>query len=136
MSARRNIATFAASALIACAAANVTSAQTPVTPGLVYVLHSTPAGNCPSLDWHLVVGTNDTVTGMIGWNDMKSIAHLNGTITPDHTFKMDATEVGGAGRTAVVEGKVIPGWFLASIKGPGIDCQDIKVGVWVPKPQG
>jgi hypothetical protein len=133
MSTGRTFATFAVSSFIVCAAANVASAQ---TPGTVYVLHSAPAGSCPSLDWHVVMGTNDTLTGMLGWNDMKSMARLDGTITSDKTFKMDAKEVGGAGKTAIVEGKVIPGWFLASIKGPGIDCEGIKVGVWVPKPQG
>ena len=46
-------------------------------PG-VYVLHSKPEGGCPALDWHVTVGPNHELSGVIGWDNMKSIARLSG----------------------------------------------------------
>jgi hypothetical protein len=42
----------------------------------VYVLHSKPQGGCPALDWQVTVGPNHELSGVIGWNDMKSIARV------------------------------------------------------------
>jgi hypothetical protein len=129
MNAGRTVAAFAAGAFILGVTGGVASAQ---TAGYVYVLHSVPTGSCPALDWHVVMSADNTLSGMIAWDNMKSIARVEGSITADKTFHMDAKEIGGAGKTAVVDGKLIPGWLVASVSGPGIDCKDIKIEVLRP----
>jgi hypothetical protein len=129
MNAGKTVVAFAASAFIWVAAGGAASAQ---TAGIVYVFHSAPAGTCPALDWHIVMSDDNTLSGMIAWDNMKSMARVEGPITMEKAFHLDAKEIGGAGKTAVVDGKLIPGWLLASIKGPGIDCQNIKIAVFRP----
>ena len=126
MTSGRIIATLAASALIAGAVGSAAFAQ---SPGL-YVLHSAADGSCPALDWHVIVGADNAVSGMIAWNDMKSVARVDGTLTADKAFHLDAKEIGGAGKTAVIDGTLIPGWLQASIKGPGVDCANIKIALF------
>lgn len=126
------IAALAAGALIAGATSYVASAQ---SPGAVYVFHSAPAGTCPSLDWHVVVGANNALSGMIAWDDMKSMARATGSIGSNKTFHMDAKEVGGT-KTATIDGQVgSDGWLTANIMGQGIDCKGIKVAIWRPTSQ-
>jgi hypothetical protein len=127
MTCGRIIATLAASALIAGAVGSAAFAQ---NPGQLYVLHSAPDGSCPALDWHVVVGADNTVSGIIAWNDMKSVAHVQGTLTAEKAFHLDATEIAGGGKTAVIDGTLIPGWLQASIKGPGVDCANIKIALF------
>jgi hypothetical protein len=123
------VVAFAAGAFILSAAGSVASAQ---TAGIAYIFHSAPTGSCPALDWHVVMSDDHTLLGMIAWDNMKAMARVEGPITAEKTFHLDAKEIGGAGKTAVVDGKLIPGWLLASIKGPGIDCKDIQIAVWRP----
>ena len=63
--------------------------------GGVYILHSPPQGTCPELDWHVVVGVNGSLAGMISWDDMKSLAqslgHLENT---DQNFSFDRNRGG------------------------------------------
>ena len=129
MNAAPTITALAAGAFILTATGNAASAQ---TAGIVYIFHSAPTGSCPVLDWHVVVSNDHTLSGMIAWDNMKSMARVEGPITAEKTFHLDAKEIGGAGKTAVVDGKLIPGWLLASIKGPGFDCKDIQIAVWRP----
>src|ERR1700739_3959717 len=113
-----------ATGVLAIAATYGVAAAQPVAAGRVYAFHSKAAGGCPVLDWHVVVGANNALTGMISWDGMKSMAKVTGAIGPDRTFKMSATEVGGAGRTAAVDGQVrADGWLLANVKGPNVDCK-------------
>ena len=127
----RWITAIAVGALSASAACGMAWAQASV--GSVYVFHSKAMGGCPSLDWHVVVGPNNTLAGMIAWDDMKAMAHATGTMGGGK-FTMTAKEVGGQGRTATVDGTVAAGWLVANIKGPSVDCKDIKVMVWNPGP--
>ena len=70
----------------------VASAQVP--DGRVYTFHSRANAGCPALDWHVVAGPNNTLDGMIAWDDMKAMAHAVGTINPTaRTFTMTAHEV-------------------------------------------
>jgi len=125
---------LAASALALAAATGVASAQQQAPEGRVYVFHSKAAGGCPALDWHVAVGANNSLSGMIAWDDMKSMAHASGSINvANRTFQMTAKEVGGQGRSATVDGTVRPdGWFVANVKGPKIDCKGITVPWYVP----
>ena len=94
--------------------------------GRVYVFHSKPSGGCPGLDWHVVQGAGGSLSGMIAWNDMKSMARATGTVI-NQQVKMTATEVGGEGRTATVEGQAQPAGFYISIKGPNFECKGVTI---------
>ena len=113
-------------------------AQT-VPEGRVYTFHSAPRGTCPSLDWHVVVGTGGTLNGMISWNDMQSMAHATGSVQAGK-FQMSATEVAGPhpGRTANITGNVNPndGWLTANIEGENVHCNNIRVPWFTPPPSG
>jgi hypothetical protein len=131
-----SIKTIAAGVLAIAATYGVASAQQVAPEGRVYVFHSKPTGPCPALDWHVVVGANNTLGGMIAWDDMKAMASVSGSVTANRTFTMTAKEVGGQGRTATVTGQVRgDGWLTANVKGPNIDCQGINVPWFTPPPQ-
>jgi hypothetical protein len=71
--------------------------------GRVYIFHSRANGRCPALDLHVVATENGRLSGMVAWNNMKSMAYASGTInTQNKTFHMTAKEVGGVGRTSEV----------------------------------
>jgi hypothetical protein len=129
--------TVAAGAVVVTATCNMALAQQIAPEGRVYVFHSRPAGQCPALDWHVVVGDNNTLGGMVAWNNMKSMANVTGSIAPNRTFTMSGKEVGGSGRTATITGVLrSDGWLTANVKGPNLDCQGILVMFAVPPPQG
>lgn len=125
------LAAMAAVSLLAGAAWSGAHAQA-VPAGTVYVFHSNAFGSCPPLDWHLVTGPNDTLAGMISWDGMKSMAHVTGTIETNRHFTLDATEIGGSGRTATITGQVQPGWLLVNVDGQGVACKSVKVPIWRP----
>ncbi len=105
-------------------------------PGRVYVFHSAPHGACPELDWHVVLESNDVLTGMISWDNQQHVARASGTLNRQaRTFSMTAQEVGGRGRTANVSGTVRQdGWLIANIEGPTVSCLNIDVPWFVPPP--
>ena len=104
-------------------------AQT-MPPDRVYMLHSKATGQCPALDWH--IGVDDvahTLNGVITWGDrMQNLARADGTFDPvNHTFKMDAKEVGGQNRTAQITGQVRQdGWLVANISG-SVTCSNVTI---------
>ncbi len=124
-------------AIVIAATCGVASAQD-MPEGRVYTFHSRAQAGCPALDWHVVVGANGALEGMIAWNDMKQMARATGTVNmPARTFQMTAKEVGGQGRTATVTGTVRQdGWLVANVKGPNISCQGINVPWFTPPPMG
>jgi hypothetical protein len=84
-----------------------------------------------------MVGANNTLSGMLAWDDMKAMAHVTGSVAPSRSFTMTAKEVGGQGRTANITGQVRPdGWLVANIKGPKIECNGITVPWYAPAPAG
>ena len=122
-------AAFAIGALVAAAVDGSASAQ---TAGQISAFHSQAAGNCPELDWYLVVRENRQVVGMVGWNDMKSVARMSGAIAVNNSFHLNATLIGEPDKTAVVDGKFDRnGWITADIKGPDVDCK-IQVPLFKP----
>ncbi|HET7882703.1 MAG TPA: hypothetical protein VFL55_17600 [Acetobacteraceae bacterium] len=104
-------------------------AQT-MPPDRVYMLHSRPTGQCPALDWH--IGVDDQthmLSGVITWGDhMQNLARAEGPFDPvNHTFKMEAKEVGGQNRTAQISGQVRQdGWLVANITGP-VSCSNVTI---------
>ena len=135
MRAKLLFGTMAAGALSAGAMLNTAHAQgTLPAPGTLFVLHSTAQGACPALDWHVVVGESGTLSGILAWNDMKTVARLTGTTNAEHQFSMTATEIGGEGKTATITGQRRPrdGYLMADVNGPGIACKEIEIPIFHP----
>ena len=119
----------AVSAVALFATGGTVMAQAP--EGRIYVFHSTAQGGCPALDWHVVAGANGSLSGMIAWNNMQSMARATGGVASGKV-ELAATEVGGQGRTAMVDGVLRPdGWFTVNIKGPSVDCTGINIPYYV-----
>ena len=106
--------------------------------GRVYTFHSKAQAGCPALDWHVVAGGDGSLTGMVAWNDMKSMAHASGMLNMQaKTFKMTATEVGGKGATATIDGSVrSDGYLVANVHAPNVTCTGIVVPWFVPNATG
>jgi hypothetical protein len=133
-----SIKPIAASALAVAATCGIASAQT-VPEGRIFAFHSQATGSCPSLDWHLVVGQNNALSGILAWDDMKSIAKVTGSIGPNRTFKLTGTRVSGGPSQggATIDGQVgTDGWLIANIHGPSVNCQGVRVPWFVPPPSG
>ena len=111
--------------------------QQPLPPGRVYSFHSGATASCPALDWHVVLGDDNSLTGMISWDGMRSMAHASGMLQ-GNAFQMTAKEVGGRNRTATVDGTVNPstGWLTANIKAPNLTCTGIEVPWFRPTTGG
>jgi len=112
----RMLYAIAASAL-ACSSAS-TQAKAQQSPdtltGRVYSFHSLPSGGCPSLDWHVVLESDNRLSGLIATGD--KVFRVSGTVGPDRNFHLNGNEVGGTGRTATVDGQVgYDGWLVADI---------------------
>ena len=126
------------SALALTASLGVASAQ--VFPeGRVYMFHSRAQGSCPALDWHVVIGPNNTLNGMIAWgDDMQAIARATGSLNPTaRTFSMQVHELGGQGRSATVDGTVRQdGWLVANVNGQDVACTGISVQWFAPTTGG
>jgi hypothetical protein len=108
--------------------------QQQLPPTRVYALHSASQGGCPGLDWHIVLGADGGLNGMISWNNMQSAAHASGSVNAQAgTFLMTATELptsaGGMGRTVTIDGTISPqnGGLIANIQGPNLSCRGIHV---------
>lgn len=142
---------FAATTVLAIAAAACTpqnpppassapamAAQTqPLPPGRVYSFHSAASGACPALDWHVVLGDDNSLTGMVSWDNMRALARATGMMQ-GNSFQMTAKEVGGRNRTATIDGTVNPstGWLTANIRGPNLSCTGIDVPWFRPSTAG
>ena len=108
-------------------------------PGRVYIFHSSPGSGCPGVDWHVVVQANNVLAGVLAWNDMQSLARVNGSLDRGTgAFAMTAQEVGGQGRTAKISGKVNPGtgFLTADVEGPNVSCRNIEVPWFSPQQKG
>ena len=128
---------MAASVMVTGVACGVASAQ---SSGL-YVLHAKATATCPALDWHVIVehtSTGNNLSGVIGWDNMKHIANVSGTLNPNtRFFEMKATEVGGEGRTAKIDGQLrLDGWLTANIDGAGVNCKSVTIPYYVPPAGG
>jgi len=122
-----------AGALLSCMGLNLASAELPGDtrsyPGRVYTLHTKAVANCPSLDWHIVVGENSTLSGMIATDNMAAVFKVSGKFNPlDRSFRLDGTEVSGPhpGTPGAVNGQVQSDGRLAATLGGlpmGAACQ-------------
>lgn len=128
--------TLVAGALALAATTGLASAQG-LPEGRVYLFHSAAHGACPALDWNITIRANNTLSGIIAWNDMKSIAYGTGSYNATtRAFKMSAQEIRGLGRTATIDGQVRQdGWLVANLHGAKITCEGIVVP-WYTPPAG
>jgi hypothetical protein len=98
---------IAAAVLLSGAANAQQGAPRYVEEGTIYSAHSPARDGCPPLDWHIAVGPKDTLTGIISSEGAKPTAfRMTGGFGPDWTFHLDGQEIGGTGRTGVVDGQV------------------------------
>src|SRR5690242_17148188 len=107
MSVRKFPAAVLTGVLLSFAGLNVASAQPAnawAQAGTTYTQHSSANGACPALDWHIVVGQNGALSGMVGADDMKTVFRVSGQIAGAN-FTMNGTEVGGT-RTGAVNGQI------------------------------
>jgi hypothetical protein len=121
------IAAVMAAALASGVGWNVARAQATGQPyvGRVYTLHVKAFEGCPSLDWHLVVGENHTLSGMIAVDNMKSMYRVTGSYNPGKSFRLDGRQVDGNG-TAAINGLIEPTGIMTATLGGlpvGSPCQ-------------
>jgi len=116
-----------AAALLSCVGWNTARAQATGQPyvGRVYSLHINAFQGCPSLDWHIVVGENHTLSGIIAVDNMKTVYRVTGSYEPGKSFRLDGRQVDGAG-TGAINGKIEPTGIMAATLGGlpvGSACQ-------------
>jgi hypothetical protein len=83
------------------------------------------------MDWHVVLGPDNTISGTVGADDMKVLFRITGNYSPARlTFRMYGNEIGGT-RTAVVNGTIMQDRLKATIEGLPVDapCQGKVVNV-------
>jgi hypothetical protein len=112
---------------------NVASAQVTgqAFVGKVYAFHTKVVVGCPALDWHVVIGENNTLFGVTGLEDMKTMFAVTGTFDASRKFHLDGKEIGGP-RTAALNGVVREnGVMVATLGGlpVGSACQGKSVYV-------
>jgi hypothetical protein len=73
------------------------------------------------LDWHLVVGANKQLTGLIAWDDMKNVARVSGSFAEDGKFHLAQQPVDGSASKGSVDGQFpeYTGWLTGSVTGAG-----------------
>ncbi|HVZ06526.1 hypothetical protein [Rhodopila sp.] len=121
------IALSAAASFSLPAMAKIEKHPTPQTQ--LYAFHTRPASGCPGLDWHVTVDPNKAISGFVAWDRMQHMARLDGQIERDNTFKVNAQEVGGTGKTAVITGRYGGNYLAIAISGTGTPCDDVILNV-------
>ena len=109
---------LAVAGVMACGSA---FAQQPAGSRL-YAFHTGRMGNCPGLDWHIVLEPDNKLNGFVAWDNMRHMAQLSGALNQNRSFQMDAKEVGGQQRTATVKGNAMGDYINAVIEGSGTAC--------------
>lgn len=120
-----------------CAMSGAASAQA-LPQGRLYAFHSRAQAGCPALDWHVVAAAGNALVGMISWNNMQSVARATGTVDErNRTFQMTATEQGGQGRSATINGVLQQsGVLVVNIKGQHFECRNIMIPWFINPPAG
>jgi hypothetical protein len=122
---RMTIATVALSG-----AASLGSALAQSGAAGLYSYHTEPVvGGCQGLDWHITVGKDNSLAGFVAWDQGKHMARLNGSIGKDRNFEMNAEEVGGAGRKAMVKGSAGGTTINVQISGSGTPCDGVNLTI-------
>jgi hypothetical protein len=118
---------LAVTSLVTIGALSPALAQQP--KGRLYAFHSAPTGACPGMDWHVVLGPDQSLVGFIAWDGMKHIAKVSGQLETGRMFHMTAVEEGGAERKGTVKGQVEDSFIVASLEGTKTGCDDQQISV-------
>jgi hypothetical protein len=125
---RAIVITTGMTAFIAAASFVPVKAQREVQPQW-YNLSTPKSGTCPGIDRHIVVDADRTIAGNLSWDHMRHTATLTpGTLKPDDTFELTASEVGGS-KHATITGKVLNRGSEFTITGSGTGCDNQKFTV-------
>jgi len=116
--------------IAALTGAIISPAQAQKPGGRLYAFHSAPTGACPAMDWHIVLATDNSLTGFVAWDEMKHLARVSGTLETGRVFHLNAVEEGGNQRKGTVSGQVEDSFIVASLTGTKTGCDDQKI--WVP----
>jgi len=120
---KANLACKGIVVLVLGTAGVLNSATAQQTRAQLYAFHTGKMGACPGLDWHITVEPGNKLVGFVAWgSEDEHMARLAGQINSDRTFRMDAKEVGGAGRSATVSGTAQGEYVNAMIEGSGTAC--------------
>jgi hypothetical protein len=106
----------------------------PPKEGTVFSTHSPPTGGCPALDWHVWVGPNSTLSGVVGLEGMQQIWNVTGKFNSDRSFHLDGKEVGGIGATGTIDGVVRAkdGALIFTIGNLSTRSKCNNTAIWVP----
>lgn len=123
----RGPALLAALAL-SCAAALPAGTASAQGATQLYSFHTGAASGCPGLDWHVVVGPDRKVSGMVGWDGMTRTATLSGTLAANGEFTATASEA-ATGKKATVGGRAAGNALAIAISGTGSPCDNVVLNV-------
>ena len=102
--------------------------------GQWYNVPTVPQGSCPALNWHFVVDAHRSIAGYLDRDQFKQIGTLSGTLNPDDSYQMWATE-NGTGRKESVTGRFTSQYATLSLDGTWI-CEKQTFRVWLPRGLG
>jgi hypothetical protein len=116
----KKITALMAGALLSGVSWNASFAQqtSPPVEGTVFTVHAPHNGDCPSLDWHVWVGPNGTLSGIVSTDKTTHIWRVTGQLGPNQTFHLDTRQVGEQGKTGSLDGQVQPNGALVAKMGP------------------
>ena len=128
---------FGAALLVFGVMANPAGAQTAREgPGRTWILHSTAQGACPGVDWD-VTRVGNALHGVMGWDGMQKLATLDGAMGANGVFQLNARQVVGGDKTAVIDGQVRrDGWLVVKIQGTETECDGQQVNIPIYRPMG
>ncbi len=117
-------------AVVLSTAALLSPASAQQKKPMFYAFHSSPVvGGCPGLDWHITLEPDNSLQGFVAWDRGQHMARLDGKLNKDRSFTMDAQEVGGKERKAVVKGTAGGQYVNVQISGSGTACDDVNLAI-------
>ncbi len=114
--------------LLAGAAALAPTAASAQGATQLYSFHTGAASGCPGLDWHVIVGPDRKVSGMVGWDGMTRTATLSGKLSANGEFTATANEA-ATGKKATVGGRASGNALAIAISGTGSPCDNVILNV-------
>ncbi len=81
------------------------------------------------MDWHIVLGPDNSLVGFVAWDGMKHFAKVAGTLQTGRTFHLNAAEEGGQQRKGTVSGQVEDTFIVASLTGTKTGCDNQQISV-------
>ena len=95
----------------------------------LFAFHSAPTGACPGMDWHVVMGADQSLSGFFAWDGMKHFAKVSGKVETGRVFHMTAVEEGGQGRKGTAKGQVEDTFIVITLDGTKTGCDGQQISV-------